>query len=239
MGRSVLSYIEFDPKAGLRLGALTTLRSIEASPLVRTKFAILAQAAHCVGSVQVRNRGTVGGNLCNASPCVDMAPALIGLGARLDTKGISGERVVTAEEFFKGPGKTVLSVDEIITGITVPTIQPQTGAFYNKFGLRKAMDIALLSVAAVIRLDSRTGNCVEARIVLGAVAPIPMRAKRTEEILAGKKIDENLIERAAQEASRECSPISDIRATAEYRREMIRVTARKTIREALVIAEIC
>lgn len=232
-----LDFIDFDEQDGLRIGALTTLKSIEGSPVVRERFGILAYAAHSVGSVQIRNKGTVGGNICNASPSADMAPALIGLGARLKIVGIDNERVINVEDFFKGPGESVLGDGEVVTEVRVPNMDAYTGAVYLKHSLRKAMDLAIVGVAAVIRLSPDKRKCEDARIVLGAVAPVPMRARRAEGILVGKKVDDNLVERAAQEAFSECSPISDLRGSAEYRREMVKVFTRRAIRGALKIAE--
>lgn len=126
---------------------------------------------------------------------------------------------------------------EVIAEIKVSNIDSHTGAVYYKHGLRKAMDLAIVGVAAVIRLDSGIGKCKEVRIVLGAVAPTPMRAKRAEGILLGKKVDDKLVEQAAQEAVLECRPISDVRGSAEYRREMVKVFTKRAIREALKIAE--
>jgi carbon-monoxide dehydrogenase medium subunit len=205
--------------------------------VVRERFGILAYAAHSVGSVQIRNKGTVGGNICNASPSADMAPALIGLGARLKIVGIDNERVINVEDFFKGPGESVLGDGEVVTEVRVPNMDAYTGAVYLKHSLRKAMDLAIVGVAAVIRLSPDKRKYEDARIVLGAVAPVPMRARRAEGILVGKKVDDNLVERAAQEAFSECSPISDLRGSAEYRREMVKVFTRRAIRGALKIAE--
>ncbi len=229
-----LNYIRFDKEEGLRIGALTTLRSMEASPAIKTGFPVLARAAHCVGSVQVRNRGTIGGNICNASPCADMVPALIGLGAKLRIKGRDTDRVVKLEEFFQGSGETVLQPAEIVTEIGVPNMRLHTGAAYCKFGRRKAVDISVAGVAVVLRLDAVPGKCMEAGIVLGAVAPVPMRAKRAEEVLLGRSLDNSLLEQAADAAAGECIP----RSSTEYKREWVKVITKRALREALKLSEI-
>lgn len=234
---SGLNYIRHDNVEGLRIGAATTLRVVEASPLIREKFPVIAQAAHWVGSVQIRNRGTVAGNLCNASPSADMAPSLIVLGATLVLLSTAGERIVNLEDFFTGPGATVMRADEVVSEIRVPDIPPQTGVAYFKHGQRKAMDLAIVGVAAKISLDQETRKCSGIRIVLGAVAPTPMRAKGAEAVLLGKEIEGKLLEQASREAAAECSPISDVRSSAGYRREMVNVFAGRALRAALAIAQ--
>lgn len=232
-----LSDINYDESEGLRIGALVTHRAISASAIIREKYNVLASASGKVGSVQVQNIATIGGNICNASPAADTAPALIGLGAELKVLCGKGERVISLGDFFRGPGETVLGDDEIVTEIRVPNIEPYTGAVYLKHGLRKAMDLAIVGVAVMIRLDSEKKKSEKIHIVLGAVAPTPMRAERAEWILQGKKIDDDLVEKAAQEAALECRPISDVQSSAEYRKEMIEVFTGRAIQEALKVAE--
>jgi len=229
---SDLDYVHYD-KDGLRIGALATLSDIESSPLVRERFPVLAEAAHQIAMPAIRNIATIGGNLCNAAPSADMAPPLIGLGAKVKIVGLQGERTVTAEEFFVGPGESALRDGEILTEIQVPNIPPHTGGVYLKMPARTAIDIALVGVAALITLDSKHASIVNAKIVLGAVAPTPLRARKAEDVIIGKTVDDKLFEAAAQAAAQEAKPISDVRGSADYRREMVKVFTRLAIREAI------
>jgi carbon-monoxide dehydrogenase medium subunit len=219
--------LTYDPRAGLRIGALVTAREVEVSAIVLEKYASLAQAARELGSIQVRNRATIVGNVCRASPSADTLPPLIADGAVIKLHGPSGARELKLEDFFTGPGKTVLRPDELVTELVVPAPPARTGKVYIKHGRRKAMELATVGVAVSLSLNSET------RIVLGAVAPTPIRARRAEEIL---KSDQKLIERAAQAAADESRPISNVRASAEYRREMVRVLTRRALEQALKCA---
>jgi len=226
-----LDFINYD-KEGLKIGALTTVRSLEKSEKLKKNHLVISEAAGQLASIGVRNIATVGGNLCNASPSADMAPSLIGLGAEVKIAGPKRTRKVLLEDFFKGPGITVLGNGEMLVEIQVPKIPPKTGAAYLKYGIRGSIDLAIVGVAAVITLGKR-GECQEAKIVLGAVAPTPMRARKAEEILKGKKIDQELIQKSGEIASEETRPISDVRATAEYRKEMVKVFTGSALKEAL------
>lgn len=228
-----LEYIQYDNEKGLKIGALTALESIESSPMIRERFFIVADAAHQIGSPQIRNWATIGGNLCNAAPSADMALPLIGLGAMVKIEGINGEKVFPIEQFFIGPGINVLETGEILTEIQVPTSSLHTGGAYLKLPSRTSIDIAVVGVAVVLTLNSEHRRVLDARIVLGAVAPIPMRAHKAENIIKGKVIEEQLIVRAAQTAAEEARPISDIRGSAKYRKEMVRVLTNLVIRQAI------
>lgn len=229
---SELDYVHHD-KDGLKIGTLATLSDIESSPIVRERLPVLAETAHQMAMPAIRNMATIGGNLCNAAPSADMAPPLIGLGARIKIVGLQGERTVTAEEFFIGPSESALRDGEILTEIQVPNTPPHTGGVYLKMPARTATDIALVGVAALITLDSKHASIVNAKIVLGAVAPTPLRARKAEEVLIGKTVDDKLFEEAAQAAAQEAKPISDVRGSADYRREMVKVFTRGAIREAI------
>ena len=226
-----LDRMKIDDHGGLRIGALVTINAIDSSDRVRTTFPILASAAHSLGSYQIRNRATVGGNLCNASPAADTAPPLIALGAVAKIAGPREERIVKLEDFFVGPGRTALSKDEILVEIDVPN--PPRGSYgaYLKHGPRNAMDIATVNAALMCTLSGH--KCEDARIVLGSVAPTPMRARKAEKAIRGKPTDENTVRKAAELASEECSPISDVRASAEYRRAMVKAVVRRLFRDAL------
>lgn len=221
----------------LRIGPLVSHQFIADSRIVKDKFGALAFACSKIGTPQIRSMGTIGGNLCNASPSADSVPPLIALGASLRLFSLEGERVVPLEDFFTGPGKTVLSSGEILCEIQVPCPKPRTGVVYEKLPARTAVDIAAVGVAVLITLDLKSQNCSETKIVLGAVSPTPMRARKAEEILRGKKIEDNLIKKAAQLASEEAHPISDVRSTANYRIEMVKVLTEKAISEALLQAK--
>jgi carbon-monoxide dehydrogenase medium subunit len=225
-----LDYIGYDEAHGLRFGPLVTIHAVETSPLVRDRFPILSQAASTIGSAQIRNLGTVVGNLCSAVPSADMAPGLIVLGANLKIASIKGERIIPVEDFFIGPAKTVLSHDELVVEVQVPKPPPHCGMVYIKHTLRGAMDLAIVSVAVLIALEN--GIFSEAKICLGVAAPIPFRAIKAEEVLRGKPFDAVLVNKAAQVASEECSPRSSKRASAEYRKEMVRVLTQRALNQA-------
>jgi carbon-monoxide dehydrogenase medium subunit len=214
------------------LGALTTMREIEVSPLIRKKYPFLAQSAAEVGSIQIRNRATVGGNMANATPSADVAPALIALNATVKITGASGERTVPLESFFRGPGQTVMNGDEILTEITLPKTAAQLVGEYIKFSPREMMDLAYVGVAVVYNLAENDKRCTGVGIVLGAVAPTPMRAKKAEAVLEGQALNEALAERAGAIAAEESRPISDVRSTADYRRAMVGAMTKRALLNA-------
>lgn len=227
-----LDGINYSRKDGLVIGAMTTLAAIESSPIIGERFPILSSAAHQTGSPHIRNIGTIGGNLCNAAPSADMAPSLIGLGAKAKIKGLKGERIVTVEEFFLGPGVSVLKAGEILTEIQVPNPPPHTRGVYLKLPARTAIDIAVVGVAVVVTLDTKGINIADAKIVLGAVASTPIRARQAEDTIKGKALDDELIQKAAQAAADEAKPISDVRGSASYRKEMVKVLTNRALKQA-------
>ena len=218
---------------GLRIGALTTIRALEKSAELHQRYPVISQAAGQLGSVAVRNMGTLGGNLCNAAPSAETAPALIGLSARAKIVGPDGERVVPLENFFVGPGETVLKKGELLVEIQVPPMPPDTKAVYLKHAIRGSIDLAIVGVAAIVTLEPGSNVCKDIKLVLGAVAPTPMRAHQAEEIIKGKKIDDALIDKCAQVASDESRPITDVRASDWYRKEMVKVFTRRAIKGAI------
>ncbi len=226
-----LQYIDYDEKHGLKIGAMTTIRAIEKSDKLYQIYPVISQAAGLLGSMAIRNVATIGGNLCNAAPSADTAPALIGLSARAKITGSSGERIVPLEEFFTGPGETVLKTGELLVEIQVPVPPTETKGVYLKHS-RSAVDLATVGVAVIMALKPG-GVCQDVKIVLGAVAPTPMRTKKAEEILRGKRVTRALNEKAAQAAAEEAQPITDVRASAEYRKEMIRVLTRRAIEQVI------
>ncbi len=216
-----------------KIGSMVTHRTIEQSKLIREKFPLLAQASSSLGSVQIRNVATIGGNLCTASPSAETAPALLVYEAEVHLANQKRERVLSLESFFLGPGETALEPGEILKEIHLPPPPPNSVGTYLKLGRRKSVDLAVVNVAVLLILNPQTGICERARIGLGAVAPTPIRAKEAEKLLEGKPLNDSLIQEAGMIAKRECSPITDIRGSAEYRREMVGVLVEKGIRQSL------
>jgi carbon-monoxide dehydrogenase medium subunit len=218
----------------ISIGALTTMREVETASLITGKFPFLAQSAAEVGSIQIRNRATVGGNMANATPSADVAPALIALNARTKIFSAAGERTVSLEEFFRGPGQTVMNPDEILTEITIPKTDSRLVGEYIKFSPRDMMDLAYVGVAVAYALGEKERRCENVRIVLGAVAPIPMRSPKAEAILEGRILTEELATSAGEMAAQEAKPISDVRSSADYRRAMVGVMTKRALLNAAV-----
>jgi len=231
-GISELDYIESDAKEGLRIGALTTHRAIEKSPVIQNGFRVLAEMETRLASIQTRNWGTIGGNLCHGDPAGDPAPILMVLGATLKMAGLNGERAMPVEDFFLDYFETALEPGELFTGIQVPVPPPHTGSAYTKFNVIES-DLATVGVAVSITLDASGGVCRDVRIALGAAAPTPIRARQAEEVLKGKKITDELLGEAGQIASTEAEPVSDIYASEEYRRELVKILVKRVGKEAL------
>lgn len=230
-----LDTLSFDANTGLDIGALVTTRAVETSALVQRHYASLARAATDFASIQVRHRATVVGNVCRASPSADTLPPLIADRARLSIIGPRGRREIAVEDFCIGPGRTSLARGEIVTGLRIPAPAPATGKVYLKHGRRDQMELATVGVA--VTLTVQRGICREVGIVLAAVAPTPLRARSAEAALAGRRIDAAAITAAAEAAMREARPIGDVRAGADYRREMVRVLTRRAIEQAAQLAQ--
>jgi carbon-monoxide dehydrogenase medium subunit len=231
-GVSELDYIKSGAKEGLRIGALTTHRTMEKSSAMKNGFGVLAEMEHSLASIQTRNWGTIGGNLCHGEPTGDPAPVLIALKATVTTASLQGERNMALEDFFVDYFETALEPAELLTEIQVPAVLPHTGTAYTKFNIIEH-DMATVGVAVSITLESSDGKCKDARIVLGACGATPKRAKQAEEVLRGKKITDKRLKKAGQEASQEAEPISDISASEEYRRELVKVLVARMGKEAL------
>jgi carbon-monoxide dehydrogenase medium subunit len=224
-----LDSLEYDDEGTLSIGALATIRSVEMSATVKERHAVIGQAAGQLGSMAIRNVGTVGGNLCHASPAADTAPSLMALDATVKVAGPAGERTISLEDFFAGPGQTVLGRDEMLVEVQVPAMPRNSEAIYLKHAIRGAADLAIVGVAVMASMDD---GCLRGiRIALGAVAPTPMRARIAERFVEGRKLDDALIAEAAQAASAECRPITDARAAAHYRREMVKVLTQRAIKQ--------
>ena len=226
-----LDYLDYDPENGLKIGALTKLRTIEKSQMVKEKFKAVADAAHYVASTQVRSKGTMVGNIVNASPSADTVPILLAAGAVLTVYNAGETREIPMSEFYTGFKKTALVVGDIVTGIRIPALKENQKAAYIKHAVRKAMDLAIVGVAAVVTMDGDV--CTDAKITLGAVAINAVRAPKAEEILKGQKLTDEVIAQAAVAAMESCNPISDVRASAEYRKDMVRVFTKRAIKKAL------
>jgi CO/xanthine dehydrogenase FAD-binding subunit len=208
---------------------LTTIQAVKNSPLIKKKFSVLNQAASVLGTRQVRNIATLGGNLCNASPAAECAPALLTLEARARVVGELGERMVSLEEFFVEPGKTLLKTDEILTELQIPNLPEHTAGVYLKHSTRR-IDVAIVGVSVVITLDGP--KCQDIKIALGAVGPTPFRARKAENVLRGQELSEELLEKAAQAASDESFPIDDIRGYTDYRKSMVTALVKEGIKQA-------
>ena len=229
-----LSGIRENGDGSITIGTLTTMREIETAPLITKKYPFLSQSAAEVGSIQIRHRATVGGNMANATPSADVAPALIALNATAKIVGANGERTVPLEEFFRGPGQTVMTGDEILTEITIPKTGPRLVGEYIKFSPREMMDLDYVGVAVAYNLGAADKNCEGVRIVLGAVAPTPIRAKRAEAVIEGQVLTEALADKAGQIAAEEAKPISDVRSSADYRRAMVGAMTKRALLNAAV-----
>ncbi|MCS7281031.1 MAG: xanthine dehydrogenase family protein subunit M [Desulfobacterota bacterium] len=217
----------------LRIGPTCTMRSIYSSPDVIKHFPVLAQASKSVGAFQIQNRATLAGNICNAVPSADTAPALLVLEASLTLKGKKGERKVKIEEFFVGPNKTVIEEDEILREIEIPLISLESSGLYTKLSVRERMDLAIVGVATLVLKEN--GKICDVRIGLGAVSPTPIRAKKAEAILKDGRITEASIDEASKVASEEASPIDDHRASKEYRRLMVETLLKRSLKKLLEV----
>ncbi len=225
-----LQLIEQQPDGSLRVGAGVSARTLELAPLVNGSFAALAEGAGVVGSFQIRNLATLGGNLANAAPSADMAPPLFALDADLLIAGPRGTRRVPVADFFLGVRRTQLTPDEVLVEIVIPAPSPGSGATYVRHTPRRELDIAVVGVASSLTITD--GRCTRARVALGAVAPVPLRAAAAEARLVGEAVTPGLIEEAAELAVSAASPISDQRGSAEFRRHLVRVLTRRTLTTA-------
>ena len=219
----------------LCLGAMQTVGKVAAHPGIRQDYTALAMGAGLIGSVQIQNMATVGGNICNASPSADTAPGLLASGAQVVLASAMGERILPLEAFFQGPGKTALQPGELLIRLELPLPPAHCGSFYLRHTPRARMDLAFVGVAAAVQL-SETGEICSARIALGAVAPTPLRAYRAEQRLAGCQPDAALINEAALLAAAEARPIDDLRASADFRRHLVQVLTRRALEGAIANA---
>jgi aerobic carbon-monoxide dehydrogenase medium subunit len=224
-----LTGIDFDAQKGITIGGLATLGDIARSEIVKQHLPPLWDAVQVMASVQIRNLATIGGNLCSAWPSADTAPPLIALGASVKLHGAKGERTVLVENYFARAGKSVIEPDEILTQVTIPVPQLNSTGTYLKLMRRNAMDLSMVGVATLLVLDSDNTVCKDALIVLGAVAPTPVRALEAEKIIVNKAIDLDVAAQAGQIASDNVNPRTSIRASGEYRKEMVAVQVKRAL----------
>ncbi len=229
-GIAAMRSLSFNPDDGLRIGALTTHSELLENGDVQARYPVLAETARALAGPPVRNAASVAGNLCHAAPSADFGPPLLALGASVAVLGPGGERMVPLTDFFKGPNRTDLAEDEILTEIRVPTPAEGSGAGYQKLGVRSAMEIAMVSAAA--SLTKTNGSCSDVRVALGAVAPAPFLVKLAAAAVEGKAPSAEVFARAGAAAAAESQPISDIRASAEYRKKMVAVLTRRALARA-------
>lgn len=228
-----LDYIECEANE-IRIGALTSLATLERSGERHSLLKMLSDVAKLMCTPQTRTIATVGGNLCNASPAADLSPALIAINASAKILGSSGYRTVSLEDFFVDAGKTRLADDEILTEVSIPLPDARIGACYRRID-RSVVDIALVSAASSITVDE-DNQITETRIALGAVAPVVIRARDAESELVGLSIDgidAGTLEKAGETATRDANPISDVRASAEYRQAMVAVMVKRSLEQAI------
>ena len=233
-GVARLRSIEVGNGRGLKIGSAVTARTLELDRTVRASYLSLAESGALVGSVQIRNLATLGGNICNAAPSADMAPPLLALDAEAVITGPKGERRVPIAAFFTGVRRTVLAPDEILVELVVPNPGAHSGGNYLRHTPRRELDIAVVGVASQLTLAN--GRCTKARIALAAVAPVPLRAAAAEQVLEGQAVTPDLIKRAADLAVDAARPISDQRGSADFRRHLVRVLTRRTLTTALARA---
>jgi carbon-monoxide dehydrogenase medium subunit len=235
----------------LSIGPMVTHRAIEKSEVIRKNFSALTDATDYLGSVQIRNVATIGGNICTAAPSADTATPLLVLGTQAKIKSLKEERTVPVEEFFKGPGETVLKPGELVRELLIPKLLPNTGSAYYKLQRRLALDLPILGVSVLLSLDKNKVTCSDmlcttspissilhkmeedeiickdVRIALGVAAPTPLRAVKAEALLRGKKLSDELLEEVANTASQEAQPRDTIRGEAWYRKDMVRVLVKR------------
>ncbi len=227
-----MNSISYDEAKGLVIGAATKMKAVAGSPIIKEKYGALHRAASEVGSPQIRAMATIGGNSCNASPAADTPPALVALGASVALTSKQGTRKMLLEDFIKGNRITDLKPGEFLESFTVPDVAPNSASRFGLCTLRAAVEIDVASLAVSLALnDSKKVKVI--RIAMGSVAPIPLRAKETEQMLLGRILDDEQIDKASEKCATESNPIGDIRASADYRRHLIKVLTKRTIIETM------
>lgn len=229
-GLDELSYIKYDAKEGLTIGATTTHRAIEKSDVIKKHYPVLAHMEERLASIQTRNWGTIGGNLAHADAAGDPAPVLITLGAKVKVASAKGERIIPLDEFYTDLFESAMEHDEMIIEIQVPPPAAKMGAAYQKFNLLQN-DMGVVGVAATMVADAN-GACKDARIVLGNAGVTPIRAKSAEALLIGKKMTDKLFAEAGEAAAGDSDPVGDIHASEDFRRHLIKVLTKRMVKQA-------
>jgi aerobic carbon-monoxide dehydrogenase medium subunit len=222
--------IRYEVGRGLVIGALATHNDLVKSPVLHKKYLSISEAAHQMASQQIRNLGTVGGNIVNAVPSADLPPILIALGGSIRLVGTKGERSLPLDEFFTGSAQCVIAPDEILTEVVIPD-QASTGSTYRKFGLRRSGALAVAGVAVAV--TARDGVFGQARIALASAAPTVLRAHAAEHFLQGQPTSQDVYARAGELAAGEARPRDSIRGSAEYRRNLVGVLTKRALAKAV------
>ncbi len=227
-----LKGIRFDPARGLVIGALVTHHELETSDLIAAKLPVLCAAERDVANIRVRNVGTIGGNLASGEPLTDLAQILISLDASVQIAGPSNQRTLSLEHLFVDYYQTSLGEDEILTEVLIPELPKRSGIEYIRFSSSSVVDKPCVGVAVRLSLDAATNNCQAVRVALGCVAPTPVRAKKAEELLTGKELTSELATETGFLAAQECSPLSDLRGSEQYKRAIVRTLVRRAAVQA-------
>ncbi len=235
-GLKELNYVSYDAKGGLKMGATTTHRTIEKSALLKEKYPVLVEMEEKLASIQVRNWGTIGGNLAHADAAGDPAPVLTAMGGLVKVASASAERTIPLDEFYTDLFETAMNHDEMIVEVQVPVRPAKSGTKYQKFNLLDS-DQGIVAVAATITLNG-DGKCKEARVVLGNAAATTIRAKEAEKVLIGSKLGDAVLEKAGEAAAAECEPVADIHASEDYRRHLIKILTKRMAKAAWEQAKI-
>lgn len=221
-----LNYIRTEGN-GVKIGAMATITSVEENPQIISQYPFLAEAASKLGSWQIRNTATAGGNICNGAPSAELTPSLLVLDSKVTIVGHNGERTLPLNEFLVGPGKTALNDGEILKEIEVPALPENAVGAYMCHKWRRSMDVAIVNLAVLLVLD---GDVIkDARVCLGAVGPTAFRATETEKVLLGNSLNDDVIIQASQTAASEAKPITDVRSSADFRRQMINVYMKRAL----------
>jgi carbon-monoxide dehydrogenase medium subunit len=225
-----LDKINYDERKGLRIGALARIAELAVSKVIKAHYPIIAAMAKQVANPQVRNAATLGGNLCYGDPALDPPTCLMALNARVTAVGSGGTRTIDLVDFYEDYFVTALRHDEVVTEIDIPALRSDAIGVYTRFTRTPAEHRPLIGLAVVARRE--VGICRDARIAIGASTPIPIRAKRAEQYLEGKKVTREILEEAAEIAAADITPLSDFRGSGEYRRDMVRTVLSRTAAEA-------
>lgn len=224
--------IGFQPQAGLTIGALVTHHELETSPVIKEKLPILCEVEKEIANIRVRNVATVGGNLASGEPLTDLPQVFISLDARVKIASSNGERELALEELYVDYYQTVLADDEILSQVVIPPLARRSGIEYIRFSSSSVVDKPCVGVAVRVALGPDGQACQAVRVVLGCVAPTPVRARKAEELLVGKPLEEKTLAEAALSAAKECNPLSDLRGSEQYKRAIVAVLVKRAARRA-------